>query len=50
MKRSILTIVALLAFFALYQIEAQAQNRWGALNLDPVLILQQKILKMQILK
>ena len=30
MKRSILTIVALLAFFALYQIEAQAQNRWGA--------------------
>lgn len=30
MKRSTLTIVALLAFFALYQTEAQAQNRWGA--------------------
>ena len=30
MKRSILTVVALLAFFALYQTETQAQNRWGA--------------------
>jgi len=29
MKRSILTIVVLLAFFALYQIEAQAQDRWS---------------------
>lgn len=30
MKRSILTVVALLAFFALYQTEGHAQNRWGA--------------------
>ncbi len=30
MKRSILTIITLLAFFVLYQTEAQAQNRWGA--------------------
>lgn len=30
MKRSILVVVALLAFFALYQTEVQAQNRWGA--------------------
>jgi len=29
MKRSILTVVALLAFFANYQIEAQTQDRWG---------------------
>ena len=30
MKRSILTVVALLTFFAFYQTEAQAQNLWGA--------------------
>lgn len=30
MKKSLLTIVSLLALFALYQTEAQAQNRWGA--------------------
>ena len=30
MKRSILTIVALLTFFALYKTETLAQNRWGA--------------------
>ncbi|MBK7631960.1 MAG: outer membrane beta-barrel protein [Ignavibacteriales bacterium] len=29
MKRSILTVVALLTFFALYQIESQAQDRWS---------------------
>jgi hypothetical protein len=29
MKRSLLTVAILLTFFALYQTEGQAQNRWG---------------------